>query len=97
VANSPQGQKPNVKLQFRIANVLAGDAIAVKVNGSQLPTGEWDKPPPKEPATRWFRAQPDRATIKAGTNRVEIRLVGESSADRPTANLVALTMPVRYE
>ena len=97
VANRPPDRSASVRLQLRIANVVAGDAITVKVNGSALQTGAWDAPPTTQPASRSFRVELDPAIVQAGTNRVEIRLAAKSRADRHHADLVGLTMPVRYE
>lgn len=96
VPNSPSGQNPSVKLRLQITNVLAGDSIETKVNGRDLPLGKWNQPPTTQPATRWYELEPDPTFIKAGTNRVEIRLLNDSPAERPPLSLVALKMPVGY-
>ena len=97
VANAPTGAGVSVKLRLQVAQVLAGDEIVVRLNGKDLPPGTWDHSPQEQAGLLWTEFAPNPAVVRAGTNRVEVRLVTDDAAGRRPVSVEVLAMSVRYQ
>ena len=97
VAGAPAGKRPHVELRLRIDGALAGDEIAVTVNGKAVPSGKWEKRPTAEPEKCWIGFAPQPADVREGDNRVGVTLSAKQTPDRGPVSLGGLTLPLRYE
>jgi len=97
VANAPEGKAPKVTLRLRVDGAVAGDEIAVILNGRAMTDGRWEKQPANEPADCWHDLPAEPSAVRKGENVVQVKLSSQPAPDRGVVSLGGLALSVRYE
>ncbi len=95
-ANAPKNKTTHARLRLRIAGLIAGDQVVVRLNNQPPAIAKPTAPLTDKPAAAWFELAVDPGLIKAGDNRIGVDLAVKRPIDTSVL-LDRLELTVTYQ
>jgi len=96
VDNAPEGKTPHALLRLRLAGLVVGDHVVVRLNGHAPLIAPPTAPLTATPATSWFEVALEPTLIKPGDNRICVDLATKRPVDLSVL-LDRLELAVTYQ
>ena len=81
VANAPAGKTAHARLSLRIAGLVDGDHVVVRVDGHPPVIAQARSELTDKPVASWFDVSVDPAIVRAGDNRVGLAIASKRALD----------------
>ena len=81
VANAPAGRNAHARLSLRVAGLIDGDHVVVRLNGQPPVIAQARSVLTDKPVASWFDVPVDPVTIRAGDNRIGLAVASKRALD----------------